>query len=135
MASRGFWLSLLSAAAPLCLSSCELAVDIIVVQLDDGRISIETDDGGKYPPCIHSIDISLVVPGEAGFSRTDIWSVSQMGSVEDAENCRSKIVYPEIPPHYRGSMERKMEAGKEYRVSVSGAGFDTRKTFVRRAFQ
>jgi transketolase C-terminal domain/subunit len=131
MASRAFWLSLFSAVAPLCLSSCELAVDIIVVQLDDGRISIETSDGSKHPPCIKDIRITRVVPNISAFDYPEIWSVYEnMNGVEYDERCRTKIIYPETPPYYRGTLGEKFKPGQEYTVSVGGYGFGREMNFI-----
>jgi hypothetical protein len=131
MAFRRFGLSSLSAAILLCLSSCQLPVNIIVKQLPDGRIEIASDDGTEQPPCIYTINIIKLVAGKDEIDSPHVWGVNRDLNLDD-DKCKNKIIYPEIPAHYQGDSEEALLPDHRYVIDIYGAGYAVGTTITRR---
>lgn len=120
--------SVLFAGAAAMLSSCQLPVNIDIRQLDNGRISIKSNDGTDNPPCIESIHITQLEEGKAPIDSPVIWWVdSKLG----AKECFSEIVYPKVPESYSGEFVADLQPGRQYLVEASGISWSASETIVR----
>ena len=111
-------------------SSCQFAVNIVVRQLDDGRIAIASADGTDRLPCIYTVNIIKLVDGKDEIDSPHIWTVNRDEGLDD-DKCRNEIIYPEIPAHYHGDSDEALVPDRRYVIDIYGASYSAGTTIVR----
>lgn len=113
--------------APLLLvCGCQQGVDIKVTQGADGVTFTLDPRSSGFRACIDGGSVYPAAPDDA----PPVWDFTYDRTRPD---CVTRIRYGALPAGFGGAKPPPLEAGKSYRVMLTGSGFSAATTFERAA--